>query len=303
MILFQTIFRKCRARGLDWITISFADLPSISHIAPWQNNSVEIPLRANMLLQMWSRRLLWHTLTVAGNCSTASYCGCHGRSGTESKPRSITVILSYNTMLSMIFWGFFYFYSYTYVNICYSCHITIFTYFTMTMIMCLQYWQLLFQGLSVYATLSGTESLFSKIPKVYCTLFYIENIRGCTSFFMLPSWQHCMCTCIGANEYWHEDVVVTSLGIISLTKFCSNSSSKTPFGSLTPRNWINFYDDVHVSHAMSTILHEGKYWNWSLLISPVSPWLNLATDLFDINCKHMAVTRGFKVPRKQIFDE
>ena len=107
MILFQTIFRKCRARGLDWITISFADLPSISHIAPWQHNSVEIPLRANMLLQMWSRRLLWHTLTVAGNCSTASYCGCHGRSGTESKPRSITVILSYNTMLSMIFWGFF----------------------------------------------------------------------------------------------------------------------------------------------------------------------------------------------------
>ena len=115
MILFQTIFRKFKASGFDWITISFADLPSISHIVPWQNNSVEIPLRANMLLQMWSRRLLWHTLTVAGTCSTASYCGCHDWSGTDSKPRSIAVILSYNTMLSMIFLGFFYIFSYIYM--------------------------------------------------------------------------------------------------------------------------------------------------------------------------------------------
>ena len=131
----------------------------MSHIAPWQNNSVEIPPQANILLQMWCRQLLWCMLTVDDTRSTTSYRGCHGHlSGTNSKPRSIAIILFYDSMLSNGFVRFSYFYIHICTNICYSCHITIFVYITMTSRMCLQYRQ------QVYL-----------VPRFICIRYNIRN--------------------------------------------------------------------------------------------------------------------------------
>ena len=48
-------------------------LPSTNTTAPSGNNNKWILVRANMLLPMWSCRLLWHAPTVGGSYDMASY--------------------------------------------------------------------------------------------------------------------------------------------------------------------------------------------------------------------------------------
>ena len=73
-------------------------LPSVSHTKSWENSSKRILARANMLLQMWSCRLLCRALTVHGTYNRASYCrhGCHDpRHHTDRKTKGMGIMLSY----------------------------------------------------------------------------------------------------------------------------------------------------------------------------------------------------------------